>query len=96
MTVMQVLIGAACGVLGAAWHLLCLAGRARLIVRGRRQWALALFPLGLLGPALAVLAAARVGPLAAWLSPLGLVAMRAWALRSEAVLGALSAGDGER
>jgi hypothetical protein len=96
MIVTELVVGLACGVLGGLLHLSCVAWRARLIVRGRQGWALALYPIGLLGPALAVLAAAWVAPLAAWLSPIGLVAIRVWALRPKAASGELSQGSAER
>jgi hypothetical protein len=75
-TLFGVLLGVLLGAVSAAWHLGWTRWRAGLAVGGRPWLALALAPVGLLGPAAAVLLAARVEPAAAWAVPVGLVALR--------------------
>lgn len=80
-----VIAGVLLGAIGGALHLWVAHWRARLAVSGRPELARLSFPLGMLGPALCVIAAASVAPLAAWVSPLGLMAVRAavlWRLRT--------------
>ena len=75
-------VGVGLGALGGAWHLAVTHWRARwwTTTGGRVAVWLAL-PLGLLGPALAVWAAAQLDRGTAWATPVGLVLVRAWVLR---------------
>lgn len=77
MTLLPIALGIVLGALGALAHLAVVWWRARLVVSERRALALATFPVGLAAPALAVLAAAQVAPLAAWASLAGIVGARA-------------------
>jgi hypothetical protein len=80
MSALHIISGVACGAMAAGLHLLALWTRAQLVSRGRSVLGLVTYPVGLLGPALAIYAAARIAPLAAWFSPLGLLAVRSWVL----------------
>jgi hypothetical protein len=69
------------GFLGGAGHLLLTRWRASLVTR-RGALAVALsFPLAVAAPAFAVLAAARLSPWAAWVSPAGILVARVLLLR---------------
>lgn len=76
MSWLQALAGLGLGALGGALHLSLVAARARLCLRGRLALAWLAYPLGLALVAAAVYAAARLAPVAAWFSVLGLAAVR--------------------
>ncbi len=80
--VWEIAVGGMLGALGAALHLAVVYWRASRFshaAAAKRSTAFALWtmPLGWLGPAAAVLVAARIGPVAAWSTVLGIVALRA-------------------
>lgn len=77
MTALHLALGLALGALGGAAHLAVTRWRASLAVTRGPALALITFPLALLGPAAAILLAARVAPPAAWIAPVGLIAARA-------------------
>lgn len=80
--VWEIALGLALGALGAAMHLGVAQRRARLVVIGRRRaLPLLLYPVGLLGPALAVLAAAAVSSPTVWSVPLGIFTLRSMVMR---------------
>ena len=64
------------GALGGAAHLRVVRWRVGLLTRRGPAAVRATFALGLLGPAAAALIAIRACPSAAWLLPLGLLALR--------------------
>ena len=68
--------------LGAAWHILCARQRAWFAVRARVGLASLLFPLGLLGPAAAVIASASISKTTTWvMAALLLLSHRVFVLR---------------
>lgn len=64
------------GVLGGAAHLLVVRWRTGLLKRRGAAAVRAAFSLGLVGPLATTLLAIRICPRAAWLLPLGLLALR--------------------
>lgn len=84
-TWLAVLVGAGLGGSAALVHLAITRWRARLAVRRGPLLVLLTYPLALGSVALFVLAAARVAPLAAWSTLLGLVAVRSLVLGQKAV-----------
>ena len=83
MSAAVALLGIVLGAAGAAIHLAVTWWRASLVA-SRRATALALvsYPLALVGPAAAVLLAAKVAPEAAWLTPVGFLLVRFVGLRA--------------
>lgn len=79
---LAVALGIVLGALGGALHLAVTRWRASLATTRGAAAALAAMPIGLLGLGLAVFAAARVAPLAAWTAPIGIFAVRLVVLRS--------------
>ena len=73
-------VGLAAGFAAALAHLVVTRWRARLALRRGPMVALATMPLGLAGPAAAVVLAARVSPLAACAVPFGILLGRALVL----------------
>ena len=73
--------GVCLGALAAGAHLAVVRVRAGLVVAHKSAAAWALYPVGLLGPALAVLAAAHLDPRSAWTAPLGILLLRSAVLR---------------
>jgi hypothetical protein len=71
-----VAIGVLFGAVGAAIHLAITRWRASLATTRGAAAALAAMPLGLFGLGVLVFAAALVSPLAAWTTPIGIVAVR--------------------
>jgi lipid-binding SYLF domain-containing protein len=69
-------IGFTLGALGGALHLAITRWRASLAITRGAGAALAAMPLGLIGLGALVFAAAKVSPIAAWVTPLGLFAVR--------------------
>ena len=82
MGVLAILVGISLGALGGALHLAVTRLRASLVVSGRGGRALLLLPAGFAAIAAAVVLAARFDPRAAWLVPVGLLAVRVALLRS--------------
>lgn len=78
---LSVAIGVFLGALGGAAHLAITRWRATLATTRGAGPALVAMPLGLLALGLAVFAAARVSPLSAWTTPIGIVAVRFLVLR---------------
>lgn len=78
---LSVVIGLVLGALGSAIHLSITRWRASLATTRGAAAALGAMPLGLAGLGLMVFAAARVSPLAAWVTPLGILAVRVAVLR---------------
>lgn len=76
-------IGVALGFAGGALHLAITRWRASLIVGAHASLVVVTMPLALLPIAAAVLLAARVAPVAAWLSPVGILAARALLFASQ-------------
>jgi hypothetical protein len=74
-------LGALLGALAALWHLRVAWWRARRLTRHGATAVLASAPLGLAGPALAVVLAAWIAPAAACAVPVGLLVARWIALR---------------
>lgn len=66
MTTLDWLFGALLGLTGAGFHLWVTHYRSRLVKRGRAAASFALFAVGLLGPALAIVVGARLSAPAAW------------------------------
>lgn len=79
--VLAVIAGLSLGFVGALGHLLITRWRASLLLHRGLVVAALTFPLGLAAPVAAVLVAAWFAPLAAWVSPLGIVLARAMLLR---------------
>jgi hypothetical protein len=76
MLALHIAIGIALGVTGAAAHLALTWWRARLVTSGRAGLAWVTLPVGLAAVGLALYAAARVAPEAAWTFVIGLLAAR--------------------
>lgn len=76
------LIGVTLGALAGALHLAITRWRATLATTRGAAAALTTMPLGLVGLGVLVVAAARVSPVAAWASPLGILAVRLMVLGS--------------
>jgi hypothetical protein len=74
----EFMLGATLGAVGACWHLWIVWQRARWSLGGRGAQAWLGFPLGLLGPALAVVVAAQLSARAAWATLAGILLVRAW------------------
>lgn len=75
-TTFSIAIGVLFGAIGGAIHLAVTRWRASLATNRGAVAALGAMPLGLFGLGLLVFAAARVSPLAAWVTPIGIVAVR--------------------
>lgn len=85
MSIGMMITGFILGAVGGALHLGVTWWRASLLVsRGVVSVALLAYPLSLLGPAAAVLLAAKIAPAAAWMTPLGFFAARFVGLRAVA------------
>ncbi len=82
MTSGAIVLGILLGALGGAAHLAVTRWRAGLASSHGAFAALIAFPLGFVGPAAAVLVAARIAPLAAWTTLIGIVAVRWGILRA--------------
>ncbi len=80
-TLLAIGIGIVLGAIGGALHLAVVRFRAGLATTHGAGAALLAMPLGLVGPAAAVLAAALVAPASAWATPLGIFAVRLFVLR---------------
>ncbi len=78
MTWFELMLGATLGALGAGWHLWVVWWRARWALSGRSTQAWLSYPLGLLGPACAVLVAAWLSAPAAWATLAGILLVRVW------------------
>lgn len=78
---LYLVFGLVLGALGGAFHLLLTRLRARLTCTGRPGLGLLLLPVALGGPAVSVLIAARVAPVAAFATLIGLVTLRSIWLR---------------
>lgn len=73
-------VGIALGAIAGAMHLAVVRYRTHALVRHGIGRALALYPVGLLPPAAAVIAAARFSVHAAWCVPVGILLVRSIAL----------------
>lgn len=82
-TLAHIVLGLSLGALAGSLHLAVCAWRARLVVRGHPWQSFAAYPLGLVPPALAVIACAQVAPVAACAVLAGLVLARAALLRGK-------------
>lgn len=74
-------IGLVLGALGGAAHLGVAYLRAGLLAKRSAGTVLLSMPLGLVGPAVAVVLAARITPVAAWATPVGILLVRFFILR---------------
>ena len=70
---LEILGGASLGTLGAASHLWWTHRRARWVGERRTRRAIAVLPLALAGPVLAVVVAIQLGRVATWSSVIALV-----------------------
>lgn len=73
--------GLALGFAGGLGHLAVTWWRARLLTKQGAVAVLLTFPLALAAPLAAVLAAAWIAPLAAWVSPVGILLARTLLLK---------------
>ena len=73
----ELMLGATLGAMGAGWHLWLVWQRACWALRGRSAQAWLSYPLGLLGPVLAVVVAAQLSAPAAWATLAGILLVRA-------------------
>jgi len=74
---LYLVLGFLLGSLGGAAHLAVTRWRASLALSRGAALALLTYPLALLGPAAAILVAARIAAPAAWIAPVGLIVTRA-------------------
>mgnify|MGYP001309151909 CR=1 FL=1 len=80
-TVESVVAGLALGALGSALHLAITRWRASLATTRGAAAALGAMPVGLFALGVMVFVAARISPLAAWVTPAGILAVRIAVLR---------------